>query len=99
MIFIHTSDVVQEFAAFLRREHVAVPGSFGVAVLTHLLDGTEFSGMQQNQPLIGAWAVELLVSRVLHRDFGIPATPHIEMVESRWIDGTSLRCAEMRAPA
>jgi LacI family transcriptional regulator len=70
---------------------LSVPGDFGVAVMTHLLDGTGFSGMQQNQPLIGAWAVELLVSRVMHRDFGIPATPHIEMVESRWIDGGSLR--------
>jgi len=38
----------------------------------------------------------LLVSRVIHRDFGIPATPHIEMVESRWIDGTTLRCSESR---
>jgi LacI family transcriptional regulator len=69
-----------------------VPGGFGVAVLTHLLAGTGFSGMQQNQSLIGAWAVELLVSRIMHRDFGIPTTPHIEMVESRWIDGASLRC-------
>jgi LacI family transcriptional regulator len=70
-----------------------------VAVLTHLLDGTGFSGMQQNQLLIGAWAVELLVSRVLHRDFGIPATPHIEMVESRWIDGGSLRGIGKQIPA
>jgi hypothetical protein len=31
---------------------------------------------------------------VMHRDFGIPATPHIEMVESCWIDGVSLRCVE-----
>lgn len=91
VVFIHTADVVKEFASFLRREDVAVPGEFGVAVLTHLLAGTGFSGMQQNQALIGAWAVELLVSRVLHRDFGIPATPHIEMVESRWIEGGSLR--------
>ncbi len=94
VVFIHTSDVVKEFASFLRRENVDVPGDFGVAAMTHLLDGTGFSGMQQNQPLIGAWAVELLVSRIMHRDFGIPATPHIEMVESRWIDGASLRSAK-----
>ena len=99
IVFIHTSDVVQEFASFLRREDVDVPGELGVAALTHLLDGTGFSGMQQNQPLLGAWAVELLVSRVMHRDFGIPATPHIELVESRWIDGASLRRGESPVPA
>jgi DNA-binding LacI/PurR family transcriptional regulator len=94
VVFIHTSVVVNEFASFLRRENADVPGEFGVAAMTHLLDGTGLSGMQQNQALIGAWAVELLVSRVMHRDFGIPTTPHIEMVESRWIDGASLRRGE-----
>jgi DNA-binding LacI/PurR family transcriptional regulator len=91
VIFIHTYDVVKEFAAFLRREKFGVPGKLGVAAVTHLLDGTGFSGMQQNQYLMGAWAVELLVARVMHRDFGIPANPRTELVESRWFDGTSVR--------
>jgi LacI family transcriptional regulator len=50
--------------------------------------------MQQNQQLMGEWAVELLVARIMHRDFGIPAIPRLEMVESRWLDGTSLRAHE-----
>jgi hypothetical protein len=46
--------------------------------------------MQQNQPLMGAWVVELLAARIANRDFGIPEHPRTEMVESRWIEGATL---------
>ena len=68
-----------------------MPGKIGVAAVSHFPGGTGFSGMQQNQLLIGAWAVELLLARTVHRDFGSPANPRIEMVESQWVDGGSLR--------
>jgi hypothetical protein len=35
--------------------------------------------------------VELLVDRIANRDFGFPASPRIEMVESVWVNGASLR--------
>jgi LacI family transcriptional regulator len=56
-----------------------------------MLDDTGFSGLQQNQPLMGAWAVELLAARIANRDLGIPECPRIEMVESHWVEGQSLR--------
>ena len=90
LIFVHLSEMLGELRAVLRRNHVRVPGELGVAVLSHLLEGTGFSGLQQNQPLMGAWAVELLEARIANRDFGIPANPRIEMVESRWLEGRSL---------
>lgn len=40
---------------------------------------------------MGEWAADQLVARINHRDFGIPAHPHIEMVEGCWVEGTSLR--------
>ena len=40
---------------------------------------------------MGTWAVELLVSRIHNQDFGLPVNPRIEMVESRWIEGRTLR--------
>jgi LacI family transcriptional regulator len=55
-----------------------------------MIEGSGFAGLQQNQHLIGAWAVELLAARIANRDLGIPAIPRIEMVESQWIDGPSL---------
>jgi len=94
IVFIHTREAVVEFAGLLRRNQIRVPAQVGVAAVTHLLNDTGFSGMQQNQQLMGAWAVELLVSRVMHQDFGIPANPRTELVESCWKDGTSLRWNE-----
>lgn len=34
---------------------------------------------QENRQLMGWWAVDLLVDRIIHRDFGAPANPG-----SRW---------------
>ena len=62
-----------------------------MAVISQILEGSSFSGLQENQRMMGAWAVELLVARLMNSDFGIPATPRIEMVESEWINGTTLR--------
>ena len=91
LIFVHLSDMLTELRNVLKRNAVQVPRQLGVAVLSHLLEGTGFSGLQQNQPLMGAWAVELLEARITNRDLGIPANPRIEMVESQWIEGRSLR--------
>jgi LacI family transcriptional regulator len=59
-------------------------------VLSHLVEGSGFSGLQQNQHLMGAWMVELLAARITNRDFGIPQHPRIEMVDSEWIEGKTL---------
>jgi len=83
--------VLPEFSAFLRKHRLRVPHDVGVAVVSQILEGTPFSGLQENQRLIGAWAVEQLVSRIMNRDFGIPTNPRIEMVERLWVEGKTLR--------
>jgi LacI family transcriptional regulator len=90
MIFVHLYDVLPELRAVLRKNRLRVPGQLGVAALSQILEGSGFSGLQQNQPLMGAWAVELLAARITNHDLGIPANPRIEMVESRWIENGSL---------
>lgn len=94
LIFVHLYDKIAELRAALRKIDVRIPGELGVAVLTQILDGSGFSGLQQNQPLMGAWAVELLAARIANHDLGIPANPRIEMVESQWVDNRSLRPAK-----
>lgn len=91
VIFVHHYDLLADFNAFLRDQAIRVPRDLGVAVISQTLERTDFSGLQENQHLLGAWAVELLVARIMNRDFGIPAHPHTEMVERRWIEGKSLR--------
>ena len=90
LLFVHLPEMIPQLRAVLREQQVRIPRQLGVAVLGHQVEGTGFSGMQQNQQLMGAWAVELLAARIANRDFGIPVNPRIEMVESKWIDGSSL---------
>ncbi len=90
LVFVHLYDQVAELRAVLRRNLVRVPDQLGVAVLSQILAGAGFSGLQQNQPLMGAWAVELLAARITNRDLGIPVNPRIEMVEGEWVEGGSL---------
>ena len=90
VIFVHLPEAIPQLRAVLRAQRLRVPAELGIAVLSHIVQGTGFSGLQQNQLLIGAWAVELLAARIANRDLSIPANPRIEMVESEWIDGGSL---------
>ncbi len=71
-----------------------MPQKLGVVVLSHEVQGSGLAGLQQNQSLIGAWAVELLAARIANRDFGIPTNPRTELVESEWFKGDSLRAAK-----
>jgi LacI family transcriptional regulator len=90
VLFVHLPDMIARFRAVLRRLQINVPKRLGVAVLSHEVEGTGFAGLQQNQKLMGAWAVELLAARIANRDFGIPASPRTELVESEWVKGSSL---------
>lgn len=90
VVFAHLPDMITRFRAVLRRLQINVPKKLGVVVLSHEVEGSGFAGLQQNQKLMGAWAVELLASRIANHDYGIPINPRTEMVESEWIKGNSL---------
>src|SRR6478609_1630815 len=91
IVFVHLPEFVARLRAVLKRLQLSVPRKLGVVVLSHDVQPSGFSGLQQNQELMGAWAVELLAARIANRDFGIPISPRIEMVESQWVNGESLR--------
>lgn len=90
LIFVHLPEMIARLRAVLRRLQIQVPKKLGVVVLSHEVQGSGFSGLQQNQRLMGAWAVELLAARLANHDLGIPACPRTEMVESEWVEGGSL---------
>lgn len=91
LVFSHLWEHTAELRTALDLHRIQVPQKLGVAVVTQRVEGTGFSGMQQNQRLMGTWAVEMLAARIMNHDFGISAHPHVEMVESEWVDGGSLR--------
>ena len=98
VIFVHLPEMVARFRAVLKRLKISVPGDVGVVVLSHEVRGSGFAGLQQNQRLMGSWAVELLAARIANRDLGIPVNPRTELVESEWIDGDSLRKRRIGQP-
>ncbi|HLP01817.1 MAG TPA: LacI family DNA-binding transcriptional regulator [Opitutaceae bacterium] len=91
VLFVHLYTALGELQQVLARNGIRAPQDVGIVAISQILEGTSFTGMQQNQQLMGAWAVELLVGRIHNQDFGIPAHPRIEMVESNWIEGATLR--------
>jgi len=93
LVFAHHYNALGDFDRILRQHRIRVPADLGVAAVTQVLDGTHFSGLQGNQLLVGAWAVELLVARIMNHDFGIPSHPRTELVEMEWVEGKSLRAA------
>lgn len=93
VVLVHAHDAVLDCLQMLRRRGIRVPDDLGLAALSQHLEGTGLSGLQENQRMIGDWAVELAVARIMNRDFGIPAMPRIEMVDSLWVDGKTLRPA------
>jgi len=75
----------------LQRLGVRWPEDIGLAAIAPILEGTGFSGLQENHALIGEWAVEMLVERIVHHELGMPASPRLQLVESQWLKGNSLR--------
>ena len=91
LVFVHLTEAVAGLHAALLALGLRAPGDIGVAVVSQIIGHPAYSGMQQNQHLMGTWAVELLADRIANRDLGIPAHPRVELVESEWVPGKSLR--------
>jgi len=91
LVFVHQGDVLGDLQALLRRHRVRVPRNLGVLAISPTLAGAKFAGLHENQLMMGVRAVELLAARIANRDLGIPRFPRIELVESLWQDGHSLR--------
>ncbi|MBI5693922.1 MAG: LacI family DNA-binding transcriptional regulator [Verrucomicrobia bacterium] len=75
----------------LQRAGVRVPEDVGLAVLACPRLGDICSGVFQNGKLIGASAVDMLVSMVERHERGLPAQATTLMVEGQWNEGRTLR--------
>jgi LacI family transcriptional regulator len=95
VIFAHHYQALPTLADILRRHKIRTPADLGVAVVTQVAEGTAFSGLQGNQHVVGTCAVDLVVSRIMTNDFGLPKHPRVEMVEMEWVDGKTLRGAPL----
>ena len=93
ILVVHVSSALEEISEAVRGIGHRVPDDLGVGLICPVIEGSGFSGMQEDQLTMGRRAVELLVARIANRDFGISSSPRIEMIEGRWIEGKSLKKA------
>ena len=91
VIAVHDTAGVVEFGLELQRRGVRWPVDVGIAAIAPILEGTGFSGLQENHRLIGHWTIEMLVERIHRHELGLPAVPRLQLVESQWLKGGSLR--------
>lgn len=82
---------VAQLMAWLTRKRIAVPRDLGVALLDKNPDLARFSGICRDLGLQGAVATEMLLGRLLLRDFGLPESPKVELVQGSWNEGATIR--------
>jgi LacI family transcriptional regulator len=54
---------------------------------THLAHVEKVTGINQNLPLIGATAIDILASQLYHNEQGLPQRPVFSMIAGFWVDG------------
>lgn len=84
-------DYLAAMMAWLARTRRRVPRDVGVALLDKIPERARFSGICQDPAAMGAVATEMLLGRVLLRDFGPSQLPKVELVEGQWNEGRTLR--------
>ena len=79
------------FPPVLQKMGLNAPADIGLAGLSCSQMGHECSGVFQNGNLIGATAVDTLISMVERFEHGLPAQATTIMIESTWNPGKTLR--------
>ncbi|WP_414659979.1 LacI family DNA-binding transcriptional regulator [Horticoccus sp. 23ND18S-11] len=74
-----------------------VPADIGLALLACPESGDSHSGVYQNGRMIGALAVDTLISLVERNERGLPEQATTVMVEGQWNEGKTLRPARSAA--
>lgn len=52
--------------------------------------GSAFSGMEENNLLVGELACDIVVNHIIHNERGLAANPRLILVQGKWVDGATL---------
>lgn len=67
-----------------------VPGDIGLIQYEWRGGHNEWAGMDQRNDLVGAAALDMLISMVHHNERGVPDYPRATMIGPHWIDGATV---------
>jgi LacI family transcriptional regulator len=76
-----------EVKKWLDAMEVDVPGEIALAHLDHHDQLPAWSGIRQNNLLIGAAAIDMLVGQLHRNESGLPDSQKASFIQSTWIDG------------
>lgn len=76
---------------WLKKLDVSTPRDVGLASLNVQSNHATWSGINQNNRMIGATALELVVEQIHHNDHGVPNEPKTVMTKASWVEGTTTR--------
>jgi DNA-binding LacI/PurR family transcriptional regulator len=85
---------LERMEVYLARRRIQVPRDLGLALLDKNPDLRRYSGICQDPVRMGVVEAEMLLGRIMLRDFGPPLSPKIELVQGRWNEGRTLRRAK-----
>jgi DNA-binding LacI/PurR family transcriptional regulator len=88
-------DQVKEWIAGMR---LRVPAQVGLAHLDLHHGLPDWSGMNQNNTLVGAAAIDMLIGQLHRNETGLPASPKASFIQSTWIEGPSTQRIEGQRP-
>jgi DNA-binding LacI/PurR family transcriptional regulator len=88
VIITPAADVI---AGTLKSAGWRIPDDIGLALLACPAPGDPHSGVYQNGRLIGALAIDTLISQVERHERGLPEQATTLMVEGQWNEGRTLR--------
>ena len=88
VIITPSSETVPEV---LKAAGVRIPDDIGYAVLACPQIGDSFSGVYQNGKMIGALAIDTLITLVERHERGLPEQATTLMIEGQWNEGQTLR--------
>ncbi len=79
----------EEVKTWLEEMRIHVPGMVGLAHLDRTGDLHDWSGMNQNNALVGSAAIDMLVGQLHRNEIGLPDSPKASFTQSTWIDATT----------
>ena len=80
-----------EIRDWLEESGTKAPEDIGLVHLDLIAPFEDWSGMNQNNDLVGKFAIDLLIGQLHRNEAGIPSHAKCMMVESQWVRGATVR--------
>lgn len=82
-----------EVERWIHEMGLRVPEDVGLIQYEWRADHAGWAGMDQLNDLVGAAAVDMLISMIHHNERGVPEHPRATLIGSHWVDGATVKSA------